>query len=531
MSSSITLSGVSSLNLEEIMIENLSKTNTTNGGILPSSQVANVNESSLNDSVQTIELQGNDTSNTYPIIGKEVNILPSKNSIQTRINASNKIKVNRIVNYEWDQRFNNGQLISVHKSGVYFAYSILTNLTGKVRIFHKKLNEKALLKSFTGRVVDLSFAYYDKEVLLGILDEIGCLQIFKITLENSKMQTSLVLTIAGSRKLAIHTISPIDEEQAHLYSSSESNSSQVILDSTQRIIWCSFIPDSNEVPTSGSASDAHKVFVITRQHQADIFHMNLLEKNYDCSNPLDADKLLKGHLAIREHRSTILSASFSPDGTAITTSSVDGEVNLFKFTFEEEEEENEEPLNEEEEYNFNKVLSLKCLKKWHPHGDKPVNSLYFLDDHKNPQPDAQFWSFLLTGASFNREIKIWSCSNWQCMQTISLKPDPLMTATSRLSMFKSSIDLTSNYLVLSDIARKCFYILHILANLDDNLAYCSAISEFILAFPALSFDIIDSQRIKAKKYNQLNNVNSQQQQGHSDYDLANDLLKTSSLSS
>ena len=88
-----------------------------------------------------------------------------------------------IVNYEWDQWFNNGQLISVHKSGTFFAYSIQANSTGKVRVFHKKLSEKILLKSFTGRVVDLSFAHYDLEVLLGCLDETGCLQVFKIYLE------------------------------------------------------------------------------------------------------------------------------------------------------------------------------------------------------------------------------------------------------------------------------------------------------------------------------------------------------------
>ena len=160
-----------------------SSSSSNNGGSV------NYANQKLNDIVQTIELQGNDASNTYQIIGKEVNIVPSKNSIQAPINASNTIKVKRIVNYEWDQRFNNGHLISVHKSGLYFAYSIRVNQTGKVRIFHKKLNEKVLLKSFTGRVVDLSFAHCDQEVLLGCLDEIGCLQIFQITLDSdSKMQ-------------------------------------------------------------------------------------------------------------------------------------------------------------------------------------------------------------------------------------------------------------------------------------------------------------------------------------------------------
>ena len=101
-------------------------------------------------------------------------------------------------------------------------------------------------------------------------------------------------------------------------------------------------------------------------------------------------------------------------------------------------------------------------------------------------------------------------------------------------MFKTAIDLSSNYLVMSDIARKCFYIFHIYSNINKNTAYCTAVSEFILAFPAISFAIIDSQRIRAKKYNQLNNVNANNQT-NLDFDInemsQHDLLNTSSLSS
>ncbi len=139
-------------------------------------------------------MQGNDNSNTYNVFGKDVEIISSKNSSQSRINASNKIKVNRIVNYDWEPRYYNGNLIAVHKNGQFFAYSIKVDNSGKVRVFSKKMNDKALLKSFTGRVVDLSFAYCDTEVLLGCVDEIGCLQIFKITTDaDTKMELVLFL--------------------------------------------------------------------------------------------------------------------------------------------------------------------------------------------------------------------------------------------------------------------------------------------------------------------------------------------------
>jgi hypothetical protein len=40
---------------------------------------------------QQILLQGNDNSNTYNILSKNVEIVPSKNSSELRINASNKV--------------------------------------------------------------------------------------------------------------------------------------------------------------------------------------------------------------------------------------------------------------------------------------------------------------------------------------------------------------------------------------------------------------------------------------------------------
>ena len=153
-----------------------------------------------------------------------------------------------------------------------------------------------------------------------------------------------------------------------------------------------------------------------------------------------------------------------------------------------------------------------------------------------------FYSYL--GADFNSELKIWSCSDWKCVQTINFKKDLVdPVATTRLSMFKTAIDLSSNYLLLSDIARKCFYTLHLHVNQDKIVAYCTAISEFILACPAISFAIIDSQRFKTKKYNQLNNVNTQNSHQSSTNNLStefdtninenslNELLNTSSQSS
>lgn len=285
---------------------------------------------------KTSILQGNDNSNTYPIYSTNTEIFLSKNSTQSRTNASNKIKVNKIVNFEWEQRYSYGNMIAVHKSGQYFAYSIRVDNSGKVKVFNKKLNEKVLLRSFRGRVVDLSFAYYDAEVLLGCVDETGCLQIFKITLDShSKMQTTVVFNLAPLVSL---TNDSIDPNRTQTPQTPTNQSSSII----NRIIWCNYIPDSvvstdniasNNEQQNSITEDASKVFVLTRKNRADIFHLDLLQQTYDCSHQLETNELITGHLVINEHKTTILTASFSPDGSAIASSSSDGEVNFFKISF------------------------------------------------------------------------------------------------------------------------------------------------------------------------------------------------------
>jgi len=268
----------------------------------------------------------------------------SSSSTSSRSNASNKIKVNKIVNFEWEQRYTYGNMIAVHKSGAYFAYSIRVDQSGKVKVFNKKLNEKCLLRSFRGRVVDLSFAYYDPEVLLACVDETGCLQIFKISLDtHSKMQTTVVFNLAS--------IIPIPSNEPLSPSSSSTPTTSGGGSAINRIIWCNYIPDSTvNIATSNNAEStittttatatttntnesAYKVFVLTRKNRADIFHLDLIQQTYDCTSQLETDELIAGHLVIDEHKSTILTASFSPDGSAIATASADGEVNFFKISF------------------------------------------------------------------------------------------------------------------------------------------------------------------------------------------------------
>lgn len=305
---------------------------------------------------------------------------------------------------------------------------------------------------------------------------------------------------------------------------------------THRIIWCMYIPETPESSSqndlTSTGDDASRVFVLARKNRADIFNLDMLEQNYDLSSELDVDELSTGHLIIDEHKATILNASFSPDGSAIATASSDGEVNFFKISFassqtrtnsfnRNNQQQSDADVDARHSSSSSETLKAgeqsmpRCLKKWKPHDNKPISSLYFLDDHKNPSADAQFWSFILTGADFNREIKIWGCQKWECLQTLRFYASPwddLSVAPTNkqnpLPTFKTAIDLSSKYLVMSDITRKCFYVLHLMQDFDTNQAMCTAISEYLLTYPALSFAIIDTQKIKNRKFNQLNNVNA-----------------------
>lgn len=304
---------------------------------------------------------------------------------------------------------------------------------------------------------------------------------------------------------------------------------------TDRVIWCMYVPEPGD-DQSMETESASKLFAYCRKNRVDIFNLDMLLQHYDCSKPLETNDLVHGHLVIDSNVSgTVLTASFSPDGTALATARSNGDVNFYKFPNPiQAEDKSEDTDNEPKE-----PANAKCLKVWRPHEGKPITSLYFLDDHKNATADVEFWSFILTGADYNREIKLWSCFNWTCLQTLNFYPSPLDDALpnsaksniTTLPCIKTSIDLSSKYLVMSDITRKCFYVLHL--NLDNSnyTCRCTAISEYILAYPALSFAIIEANEIKAKKYNQLNNINSTNVDELTNVEASTDILNVSLSSS
>jgi enhancer of mRNA-decapping protein 4 len=92
--------------------------------------------------------------------------------------------------------------------------------------------------------------------------------------------------------------------------------------------------------------------------------------------PLRPETVEEGYLEIKEHTAPIIDAAFSPDGTALATASLDGDVKFFQV------------------YMHNDTKP-RCLHQWQPHGGRPLSSLFFLDNHKAYNPEYVYFDILV----------------------------------------------------------------------------------------------------------------------------------------
>ncbi|KAK3581117.1 hypothetical protein CHS0354_033910 [Potamilus streckersoni] len=409
---------------------------------------------------QLITLQGTDTANSFTVYGQEVDIVSSKLSgsmvSQASLTGSNKVKITPVVNYDWEHKFYVGSLVAIHRNNEYAAYVLKGKGSGVVRIVNRCTAERTLLKDFNGRVIDLAFAHTE-DALLAVVDEKGNLFVYEAREGDDKKIVTTVL---------LHVKRPMSTPSSEYH----------------RVIWCPYIPDDTDdsIATDSTAPDASRVLVLTTDEKAEIWSIDMVTKDRN-GGPIDVNDVDQGLIVIDSHAKPIIDAAFSPDGTALATASLDGEVKFFQVYMSE-------------------GTSPRCLHQWQPHDGKPMSCLFFLDDHKNFNFEAQFWKFAVTGANNNQEIKIWSCESWNCLQTIRfLSP---LTASNSLNVepcMKAALDLSARFLVLSDIWRKVIYVLQIFQDGAANTAHVGSVSEFLLAQPCISFAILDASTKKFKK--------------------------------
>uniref|UniRef100_A0A8C8HEW7 Enhancer of mRNA-decapping protein 4 n=1 Tax=Oncorhynchus tshawytscha TaxID=74940 RepID=A0A8C8HEW7_ONCTS len=386
---------------------------------------------------QIICLSGDDGSTCIPITSNNVEIVASRDSsIDSKARGSNKVKIQPVAKYDWEHKHYYGNLIAVSNS--YLAYAIRgANNQAMIRVLSLGSAERTLLKGFTGAVTDLAFAHLDS-TLLGCVDEAGNLVIWQLTCHSSKIQDQVV----------VHIRRPEDTP----------------LNSNRRLIWCPFIEDNEENP-----EDASQTLALLHEDRAEVWDLEILRSN-NSTWPVDATDLKDGVITIKGHTERISEGALSPDGTVLATASHDGYVKFWQIYIEGQDQ-------------------PRCLHEWQPHNGNPLSCLLFCDNHKKQDPDVPFWRFLITGADQNQELKMWCTVSWTCLQTIRFSPDPFNSSV--LPSLKASLDLSAECLILSDVQRKVLYVMELLQDQEKGHASFTAVSEFLLTHPVLSFGVQD----------------------------------------
>uniref|UniRef100_A0A8B9LPF1 Enhancer of mRNA-decapping protein 4 n=1 Tax=Astyanax mexicanus TaxID=7994 RepID=A0A8B9LPF1_ASTMX len=396
---------------------------------------------------QTISLSGDDGSTCIAITASNVEIIASRDSsIDSKARGSNKVKIQPVAKYDWEHKYYYGNLIAV--SNAYLAYAIRggANNHSMIRVLRLGSSERTLLKGFTGAVTDLAFAHLDSN-LLGCVDEAGNMFIWQLSSQNSKIQYPFMI---------VHIRRPED----------------TLLNSNRRLIWCPFIPEDNEE----NPEDSCQTLALLHEDRAEVWDLDILRSSNSIW-PVDATELKEGFITIKGHTARISEGALSPDGTVLATASHDGYVKFWQIYIEGQDQ-------------------PRCLHEWQPHNGRPLSCLLFCDNHKKQDPEVPFWRFLITGADQNQELKMWCTVSWTCLQTIKFSPDPLNSSVQ--PSLKASLDLSAECLILSDVQRKVLYVMELLQDQDKGRASFTAVSEFLLTHPVLSFGVQDVSRARLR---------------------------------
>ncbi|KAM9814824.1 enhancer of mRNA-decapping protein 4 isoform 1-T1 [Syngnathus typhle] len=394
---------------------------------------------SIAQDIQIIRLSGDDQSTCIPIISDSVEIVASQeSSINSKARGSNMVKIQPVAKYDWEHKYHYGRLIAVSNS--FMAYAIRgANNQAMIRVLSVGSAERCLLKGFTGAVTDLAFAHLDSP-LLGCVDEAGNLMVWELTCTSSTILDQIV----------VHIQRPQDTP----------------LNLHRRLIWCPFIPDEND----DNQDDNSQTLALLHEDRAEVWDLEILRAN-NASWPVNITDLKEGLITVDGYNQRVSEGALSPDGTVLATASHDGNIKFWQIYIEGGQD------------------KPRCLHELRPHGGRPLSCLLFCDNHKRQDPDVPFWRFLITGADQNQELKMWCTVSWTCLQTIRFSPDPLNMTI--LPSLKASLDLSAEYLVLSDVQRKVLYVMELRQDLGKGKASFTAVSEFLLTHPVLSFGVQD----------------------------------------
>lgn len=370
--------------------------------------------------------------------------------------GSSKVKLKNIIGYKWETKNYPGHLIAIHKEGKIIAYSINVNGQGMVRLIHFAMgNKRALIKGMSKEIMDLQFADYSKEIIIGCIEE-SALHVHRLEVAEGGESLVCVQLLKIENPLPGH------------------------VPTLDKISWCPYVPEGNDsvdefspmllVWVRGNKFECYSVKTILETYKAGVHQA----KNI-------TDGLIRSY---EEDRAPITHATYSPDGTTLAISTADGVIRFYQIYFHE--------------------TNPRCLHSWTPHDGAPINSFFFLDNHTQPIASSTLWKYAVTLAANNTEIKVTKCDTWKTLQTITFK-----SSIGQPLSFKAEIDRTSSYLILSDMSNRQMYVLQILKenalgsqqngseehhNGDDATGgiarvFVKSIAEFHLASSILSYGI------------------------------------------
>ncbi|XP_039765037.1 enhancer of mRNA-decapping protein 4 isoform X2 [Pararge aegeria] len=410
----------------------------------------------LSETTQTISFSEDDETCSSEVYASNVVVTTNPGNHN---HGSSKMKLKTMVDYHWQPKFYPGQLLAIHISGNFLAYSIIAPIgansgtsktpNGMVRVVYKPkpgVEQRALIKGMKGEVQDLAFAHIQNQVVLASIDEMGNFYIHEIEVNESGFSVTATAEVREDTGVG---------------------------GNTHRVVWCPYIPDEDDAPDD----DVARLLLTTHANQARMWNVRAVEAACGGGGWVSAGAALHtgAGRGAGTHGGAVMAAAFSPDGTALATAAADGYV-MFAQVY------------------MNNESSPRCLHKWQPHDGKPLSSLFFLDNHKNYLTDVQFWKFAVTGAENNTSIKIWSCKSWSCLQSVSFQAAPGAACLGMNAMLDSS----ANYLLLSDFSARSLYVLGMARDGEDSMAYCKSISQFLLRYPVLSFCIVDAEEQQGK---------------------------------
>ncbi|CAH8610399.1 unnamed protein product [Schistosoma intercalatum] len=476
--------------------------------------------------IDEIKFSGNDEENIREICSSHVRVYPSaKSALDCRdVSASCKISIQPAVKYFWEYQYYVTRLIARHHASSLIAYAIKhvkktdsdeDIYVGMVRLLNTETGKKLLLRSFADRITYIDFALRS-EALLGILDYSGAVSVFKIDQglgSEDPMTSSLFFSLNPPENFV-----PLD---------------------ISSLVWCPWLhgsktalPLANDIhddvfvpPRDPSLllaySTHHKVKVInvglvvellqnhfSQDVQSEVSTSWSEKQLIDAIEGCTADSLYYAELS--DHSDAITALSLSRDATCLGSASLDGKVCIYSLV---------------SRMAGNMKYKLRPIHVFSPHGGLPLYALIFLDNVLH-NDESITWSYLLTGAESNREIRLWSCSDWSCLQVIqfcSVIPSTDLLKSLNISLSKSSIilavDQSASFLIATDVTRRVLYTLElavvkdVLVSSDNERSLSSSsssmlslskkiccfisIGEFLLTTPCLLFALGPSSR-KAK---------------------------------